>query len=126
MTVTSGDQARFDVVIMGGAMMGASVAWFLASHPGFDGRIAVIERDPSYEFSSTAHSNSCVRQQFTTAPNIPVSQFCVDYVRNFRAYMGGGEDIPALHFHPFGYMYLAASESAATSGRLRLTNLRSW
>lgn len=94
-------------------MMGASVAWFLSSHPGFDGTIAVIERDPSYELTSTAHSNSCMRQQYTTPPNIPVSQFCADYVRNFRRYMGGGEDIPEIHVHPFGYMYLATTPEGA-------------
>ncbi|MGR3487147.1 MULTISPECIES: NAD(P)/FAD-dependent oxidoreductase [Paracoccaceae] len=107
------EQVSYDVIIVGGAMMGASVAWFLSSHPGFDGTIAVFERDPGYELCSTTHSNSCMRQQFTTAPNIPVSRFCADYVRNFRDHMGGGEDIPDLHVHPFGYMYLATTEEGA-------------
>ena len=113
MTPSTPDQSSYDVIIAGGAMMGASVAWFLSSHPGFDGTIAVIERDPSYEFCSTTHSNSCMRQQFTTAPNVPVSRFCADYVRNFRERMGGGADIPELPVHAFGYMYLATTEAGA-------------
>lgn len=90
-------------------MMGASVAWFLADHPGFNGSVLVVERDPAYEFSSTAHSNSCLRQQFTQAINVQVSQFGADYVRNFRQHMGGDPDVPEIHMQSFGYMYLAAS-----------------
>lgn len=90
-------------------MMGASVAWFLADHPGFDGSVLVVERDPGYEQSSTAHSNSCLRQQFTQSINVQVSQFGADYVRNFRNYMGGDPDVPMLHMQSFGYMYLAST-----------------
>ncbi len=38
----------YDVIIIGGAMMGAAAAWFTASDPDFDGRILVVDRDPSY------------------------------------------------------------------------------
>ena len=54
-------QTRYDVVIIGGAMYGSSVAWFLSDNPDFNGSILVVERDPSYEFTSTAHTNSCMR-----------------------------------------------------------------
>ena len=110
-------QTSYDVIIIGGAMMGASVAWFLASDPGFAGSVLVIEKDPSYELSSTAHTNSCLRQQFTQSINVQVSQFGLDYVRNFRRFMGGDPEIPDLHFHPFGYMYLAASDAGAQTLR---------
>jgi len=106
---TSPKQTSYDVVIIGGAMMGASVAWFLSNHPGFDGTVLVVERDPAYELSSTAHSNSCIRQQFTQAANVQVSRFGADYVRNFRAFLGGDPEVPEIHMQSFGYMYLAAS-----------------
>lgn len=99
--------ATYDVVIVGGAIMGASTAWFLMDNPDFDGSVLVVERDPTYEFASTTHSNSCIRQQFSTELNVRVSQFGADFIKNFRAYLGGDERVPELSIHSFGYMYLA-------------------
>ena len=104
----------FDVVIIGGAMIGSSVAWFLSHNDNFDGRILVVERDPTYEKSSTAHTNSCMRQQFSSELNIRISQFAADFVRDFRDYMGGDPAVPDLHVHHFGYMYLADNETFAS------------
>jgi glycine/D-amino acid oxidase-like deaminating enzyme len=44
--------ASYDVVIVGGAIIGSSVAWWLSRDPDFQGRILVIERDPTYEHAS--------------------------------------------------------------------------
>ena len=96
-------------------MYGSSVAWFLTDNPGFDGSILVVERDPTYEFTSTSHTNSCMRQQFSAAINVRVSQFAADFVKNFRDYMGGDERVPHLRLQSYGYMYLADNaEFAAT------------
>ena len=62
----------YDVIIVGGAMFGSSIAWFLSNNIDFDGKILVIEKDPSYEFSSTARTNSCIRQQFSQKINIQI------------------------------------------------------
>ena len=74
-------------------MLGSSVAWFLAKNADFDGSILVIEKDPSYEFTSTSHTNSCMRQQFSAEINIKISQFGADFVKNFQEYMGGDERV---------------------------------
>ena len=103
----------FDVVIIGGAIIGSSIAWFLSQHSDFKGRILVVERDPSYEFASTSRTNSCVRQQFSTEINIRISQFTAEYVKNFKHYMGGDDEIPDLTLDAFGYMYLADNENFA-------------
>ena len=86
----------YDVVIVGGAIYGSAVAWFLASDPDFDGRILVVERDPSYAFAATSHTNSCIRQQFTSPLNVQISQFGAAYVKDFRARMGLGDEVPHL------------------------------
>ena len=97
----------FDVVIIGGGIHGCSVAWWLTKMPGFQGRILVIERDPTYEFAATSLTNSCIRQQFSNRANIEVSQFGAEFINNFQKFMGGDPDVPALTLHSFGYLYLA-------------------
>ncbi len=102
----------YDVVIIGGAIMGAAVAWFLTRHPDFYGRVLVVERDPSYEFSSTAHSNSCMRQQFSDPLNVRVSQFAAGYIRDFQDEIDDART-PPVDTHFFGYLYLAADQARA-------------
>ncbi len=110
-------KTSYDVVIVGGAMYGSSVAWFLTDNPDFDGSILVVERDPTYEFTSTSHTNSCMRQQFSAAINVKVSQFAADFVKNFRDYMGGDPRVPDVALQSYGYMYLADNEAFAATLR---------
>ena len=103
---------HYDVVIVGGAMMGSSAAWWLSREPGFDGSVLVIERDPSYEHSSTSATNSCVRQQFSNEVNIRVSQFTAEFIRTFPSWFDGA-DVPELATDYFGYLYLATDTAFA-------------
>jgi len=100
-------RAAYDVVIIGGAIMGSATAFFLSQNDDFDGSVLVIERDPSYQLCSTAHTNSCMRQQFSTELNIRISQFAAEFVKNLRTHMGGDERVPELDIQNYGYMYLA-------------------
>lgn len=102
----------YDVVIIGGAIMGSSTAWFLTKC-GFDGSVLVVERDPSYENCSTAHTNSCVRQQFSNELNIRISQFTAEFLHGFRDHMGGDPRVPEQTIQNYGYMYLADNERFA-------------
>ncbi|MGR3433981.1 MAG: NAD(P)/FAD-dependent oxidoreductase [Shimia sp.] len=114
--VSAPRHASYDVVIVGGAIMGSSVAWWL-TELGFDGRVLVVERDPSYAACSTAHTNSCMRQQFSTELNIRISQFAAEFIRDFRASMGGDPRVPDIPFDRFGYLYLADTEGFAATLR---------
>jgi glycine/D-amino acid oxidase-like deaminating enzyme len=107
---------HYDVVIIGGAIMGSSTAWWL-TEMGFDGRILVLERDPTYSQAGTTHTNSCIRQQFSTDLNVRISQFGADFVQNLRARMGGDPRVPVLTIQNFGYLYL--SDCPAFSAILR-------
>jgi glycine/D-amino acid oxidase-like deaminating enzyme len=108
-------RATYDVVIIGGAMMGSSLAWFLTQNPDFDGSVLVVERDPTYALAATSLSNSCIRQQFSSALNVKISQFGADFVQNLPERMV--PDAPRLRIQNFGYMYLAATESFANALR---------
>lgn len=106
----------YDIVIVGGAIMGSSTAWFLTEQSDFQGRVLVVEKDPSYEFCSTAHTNSCMRQQYSNALNVRISQFAADFVKNLRSYMKD-DRVPELSIRSFGYMYLADTEDFAATLR---------
>ena len=110
-------KSQYDVVIVGGAIMGSSTAFFLTDNPDFNGSVLVVERDPSYEACSTAHTNSCMRQQYSEELNVRISQFAADFVKNLRTYMGGDDRVPKLSVRNFGYMYLADTESFADTLR---------
>lgn len=110
------DGATADVVIVGGAMIGSAIAWWLARDADFDGRIVVVERDPSYALASTTHTNSCIRQQFGSEINVRISQFGVAFIRAFRDWMADDE-APEIALHAFGYLYLAGTEEAADALR---------
>ncbi len=106
-------QKSYDVVIVGGAMLGSSIAWFLSNNKDFTGKILVVERDPTYEFAATSLTNSSIRMQFSEPINVKISQFGADFVKNFKTYMGGGPDLPQPIIQSFGYMYLADTQSFA-------------
>ena len=108
---------KYDVIIIGGAIMGSSTAWFLSQNPDFNGTILVVEKDQKYEFCSTAHTTSCIRQQFSTKLNVEISQFAANFINNFHEYMENDVRVPKLAIKSFGYMYLAASEDFANNLR---------
>ena len=103
---------HYDVVIIGGAMIGSSTAWWTARNPDFKGRILVVERDPTYQFAATTHTNSCIRQQFGSEINIRISQFGVTFLQDFAGFMADAE-APNIHLHDFGYLYLADTRGFA-------------
>lgn len=110
------NNTSYDVVIVGGAMYGSSVAWWLSRNPDFTGSVLVVERDPSYEFTSTAHTNSCIRQQFSAEINVKISQFGAEFIKNFRDFMADDE-APNIILQSYGYMYLAGDDAFAETLR---------
>lgn len=111
--VTTPAEKKYDVVVVGGASMGVSVAWYLSHNVDFKGSILVVERDVSYQWASSTHSNDCMRQQFATDINIKIAQYAAEYVKDFRANMGGSPEIPNLPIRNFGYLYLAGDHELA-------------
>ena len=106
---------KVDVAIIGGGVMGASSAYWLSLlAPQL--RILVLERDPSHSFSSTALSVASIRQQFSAAINVRVSQFGLAFIRGFAARSAqiGGLD---LCFRGNGYLFLAQSARGVSALR---------
>ena len=110
-------QSTYDIVIIGGAIMGSSAAWYLSQAPEFDGRILVVEKDMSYQACATAHTNSCIRQQFSSKLNIEMSQYTASFISSLQAHMGDDPRVPDIDIHSFGYLYL--SDNPAFSDTLK-------
>ena len=97
----------YDVVIIGGAVIGAAVAYYLTTNPDFTGKVLIVERDPTFTHASTALSASGIRTQFSNAINVKISQYGSQVIRDFADLMQVGDDRPDLNFHPGGYLFLA-------------------
>jgi len=107
-------RAGYDVVIVGGAVIGSAVAHFLTANPDFDGSALVVERDPTYARASTSLSSSSIRTQFSNPVNVRISQYGSDFIKGFGAAMQvAGEPKPDLHFRQGGYLFLAATPDQA-------------
>ena len=101
-------KSSYDVVIVGGAVIGSAVAYFLTANPDFAGSVLVVERDPTYAKASTSLSAASIRTQFSNAINVKISQFGSVFIRDFASTMQvPGEVAPDLNFHPGGYLFLA-------------------
>jgi glycine/D-amino acid oxidase-like deaminating enzyme len=98
-----------DIVIIGGAIMGASLALFLREE-GFAGSIALIERDPGFAKAATTLSCASIRQQFSIPENIRLSRFTLGFFRNLKKRFGDEADIA---FREKGYLILASDEGHA-------------
>lgn len=102
----------WDVVVAGGAVTGASVAWWLTGmQPGL--KVLVIEPDPTYARAATALSVASVRQQFSNPVNVEISRFGVDFIRNFGDRVGPDGGVPSLGLKENGYLFLTATQSGA-------------
>ena len=106
-----------DVVIVGGAIIGSSIATFLAARPDFDGRIVVVERDPTFRTSSTTLSAASIRLQFSTPLNIEISRFGVDVIKHPERYLAVDGRVPDVDFVENGYLFLATDAGRATLER---------
>ncbi len=94
----------YDIVIIGGAIVGSSIAWYLREE-GFSGSIALLERDPQFATAATTLSCASIRQQFSSPENIRLSRFTLELFRRLTAVFGPQADIG---LREKGYLILAS------------------
>jgi sarcosine oxidase subunit beta len=89
-----------DVVIIGGGIVGASIAWNLTEQGCR--KILILERETHQGKGSTGKSMGGVRAQFATAPNIQMSMYSIQFYAEFDERLGqpGG-------YRPQGYLFVA-------------------
>lgn len=93
-----------DVVIVGGGIIGASVAWHLVQEGCT--RVVILEREAEQGLGSTGKATGGVRAQFATEINIRMSMDSIRFFSEFDERVGG-----RCGYLPYGYLFVAASEA---------------
>lgn len=104
--------ATFDVVIVGGAVMGSSIACHLAADPAFTGRVLVLEKDPTYQGCASALSAASIRQQYSSAINVEISLYGIAFLREIGARLEVAGERPEIGLKEGGYLFLATPDMA--------------
>jgi glycine/D-amino acid oxidase-like deaminating enzyme len=96
---------HYDVIIVGGGIMGSATAYSLLKA---DDRLKIcaVERDPSYEKASTTLSMANVRIQFDLKANIEISRYAFEVLENFETEMQVEDQAPRIYFHREGNLFL--------------------
>jgi len=95
---------RAEVVIVGGGIVGASIAYHLTA-AGCKG-VLIVEREKHQGKGSTGKSMGGVRAQFATPVNIQMSQYSIPFYAGFEESLGHPSGYRAQ-----GYLFLATAES---------------
>ncbi|MBF0301710.1 MAG: FAD-binding oxidoreductase [Desulfamplus sp.] len=104
---------NYDVIIIGGGIMGSSTAYHLMKSEQSKGKspangmnVVVIERDFSYEKASTALSMVNARIQFSLKENVQISQYAFKVLENFEQEMEVDGVKPAIFYRREGNLFL--------------------
>jgi glycine/D-amino acid oxidase-like deaminating enzyme len=109
-TVCTAATNNFDVVIVGGGVVGLSAAYHIIEKaPGTS--VCVVEKDAGYTKASAVLSAGGIRQQFSGSENIAMSLYGIDFIRNTEHLKVDGEDKPDMQFVEGGYLFLGPERS---------------
>lgn len=100
---------RADLVIVGGGIMGLSIAHQIARRDPM--RIVILEKALNVGEGSTGASCAILRQRYTHAEAITVARDGLRAHRNWSAYTGLAE--PRAHFHHTGVLWMMAETPVA-------------
>jgi sarcosine oxidase len=111
-------ERSFDILIVGGGVIGSSIAYFLSAESVAGNlRVAVVDRDHAFSRSSTALSVGGIRQQFSTPENILMSRFSVEFFRTAGDEWAVEDRRPELAFREAGYLFLATVQGLPVLNR---------
>jgi len=117
-------QNNYDVIIVGGGVMGCATAYYLLKFdPALN--IAILEMDAAYAKSSTVLSDGNIRVQFNIKENIQISQYGLDVLKTFAEDMEAEGVRPDPAFRQQGNLFVLdeASLEESRAGWLLQTDL---
>ena len=100
-----------EVIIIGGGIIGASIAYHLRRDDPGIGRVVVIEQDWTYARAAAPMSMGGIRQQYSAACNVALARYSLPFYEQFDALMAGDWGTPQAHFHQRGYLVLMHAEN---------------
>ncbi len=103
-----------DVIIVGGGIMGSATAYWLMKNER-KLKVAVVERDPTYERASTTLSMANIRIQFSLKENIQVSQYAFEILDRFEEEMMVEDDRLHIAFRREGNLFLVDENGLGTA-----------
>ena len=107
------------IVIIGGSIMGSSIAYHLAVAGAAD-RALVIEPDPTYEWAAAPRSAGGVRLMHGLPENIEMSRYGQKVYRNFAELMDVDGEPGTFPFREYGYLYLVAGRDGVAQAEASL------
>lgn len=104
-----GLRTRYDVLIVGGGIVGCCTAYFLKlRNPGIE--VGVIEPDPTYEYASTVRASGGARRLFSCPENIEMSNFGIDFIKRFPQDMATGDGPAPIDWVEQGYLFIVRGD----------------
>jgi sarcosine oxidase subunit beta len=101
--------ATADVIIIGGGIAGASIAYhLLQKQPGL--QVTLLERNSTCGEGSTGKATGGIRCQFATRINVELTKMGLPLYRNFEAVTG-----QAIGFREHGYLFVTADPAKVPS-----------
>jgi len=100
------------VAIVGGGAIGSATAFFLRRLGGGAVEVQVVEPDPGLTWASSARSASSIRQQFSNAINVRMSQFGLELITHADEWLGVDGGPVELGYVASGYLFLATAAGA--------------
>lgn len=105
--------ARVDVVVVGAGVVGASVAWHLATRTRL--KTLLLEKT-AVAAGSTSRSAAAFRQQFSSIEHVKMSLYSGQAYRRFASEVGAE---PVFHENGYLFLYRNADAFAAAAERVR-------
>jgi FAD-dependent oxidoreductase domain-containing protein 1 len=96
---------NFDLIIIGGGIIGGSTLYHLAQL-GYPGRVLVLEREDALSKGSTALSAGGFRNIWTTPINMRLTSYSIEKLKSFREELG----FP-IGFDQRGYLFCQYAEN---------------
>src|SRR5882757_3761078 len=103
----------YDVVIVGGGAVGMALAYYLRSLDTCC-RVAVVERDPTYQLASTPRASGGVRRLFALPENIALSNYSIPFYERFETEMAVDDEPARIDFRKNGYLFIVTSADIGT------------